>query len=419
MPEETVGATDKIGCTCEPCKRSRREPHNVTSGRIHEYTSTPRNGWRPRYTRVEAESGATPPTFGIELETDAPDRRMTDLADRPRVPYLVTGEPDELAARDAALALRNAWDVRNQRHRERQQRRFEAQGNMTADEAVSMSAPRGLWHAKHDGSVSGPEFASQPASLAYWRAQRPHLAGMFKALLHGGMRSHDGDRCGFHVNIGTDAFNRPGEWRPDEGHLTRFARLVTMNVRWSIRMAQRTHESARWARFDSFPDLAACERWAAELARNGHVYCSHTDVLNASHSGRVEFRLPRGTLRLDRFYAKLEWTAAMVEYTRDASNVVRPSDFMRWARESGEYPELTAMMLERFNAARFEATDAPADARESAADVRERIAAARAQSAGDQCQHTSPRSGTRCAVTRRSHGSRADGDASHDFVEVS
>lgn len=365
MPEETVGTAELATCDCEPCKRKNGLPHNVVARTMHDYSSTPRGGWRPRYTRdelalIEGDNGANRvPTFGIELETEAPRNYVTDLPDRPYVPSLGwAATDDDRAERDRALVAYGEWDERNQRHRRRQRDRFNANGNMTAEEAISMAAPRGLWHAKHDGSVSGPEFASQPGSLAYWRAQRGHLAGMFKSLLHGGMRSHDGDKCGFHINIGIDAFYRDpynGVQANvvDDEHLARFARLITMNERWSTRMSQRTHQSKSWARFTAFPDMEACESWANSIRRHGYSYDEHTTVLNGSHHGRIEFRLPRGTLRLDRFYAKLEWAAAMVEYTRDSDNAVQPSAFMRWVKASGEYPTLLAYMTERFNAARF------------------------------------------------------------------
>src|SRR4029079_10312530 len=101
---------------------------------------------------------------------------------------------------------------------------------------------------------------SQPATLAYWRQHRPSVAAMMKALLHGGMRSHDGDRCGLHVNIGTDAF-------ASAGHLSRFATLVTCNQRWSIRMAQRTHNSvSHWAKFGGpFADASSINQWASTV----------------------------------------------------------------------------------------------------------------------------------------------------------
>jgi hypothetical protein len=128
-------------------------------------------------------------------------------------------------------------------------------------------------------------------------------------------------------------------------------------------MSQRTHRSASWARFDGLNTADRRREWAHQIATQGYAYCEHTSVLNASHEGRVEFRLPRGTLRLDRFYAKLEWAASMVEYTRDPANVVRPSDYMRWCKAQGpEYAMLVAYMTERFSAARFgEVGDGPAE----------------------------------------------------------
>jgi hypothetical protein len=232
---------------------------------------------------------------------------------------------------------------------------------MTADEAVSMAAPRGLWHAKHDGSVSGPEFASQPATLAWWQSQAIALSGMMKALLHGGMRSHDGDRCGLHVNIGSDAFTTtttsiygtPRTTR-NADHMYRFLTLVTANPRWSTRMAQRTHDSAaQWARFDRLASESTRRDLANDWAAYGSASHDRYTVVNLGNEGRVEFRLPRGTLRVDRFFAKIEWTAAMVEFTRNPDNAPTVPAFIRWATANKDtYPALVSYMQERF-AARF------------------------------------------------------------------
>lgn len=344
MPEETISAADLALCECEACKRKRGLPSRVAPGTIHAYSSTPRSGWVAR--RV-GDADATAPTFGIELETDVPECTYRDLGGRPSLPHLPWGADDATRAAyaEAERAL-YAWDRRNREHHRRQRERWQAEGNMTADEAVSVAEPRGFWHPKHDGSVTGPEFASQPATLAYWRAQRPHIVSMFRALLHGGMRSHDGDRCGMHVNIGSDAF-------ADADHLGRFMALVAHNPRWSTRMAQRTNASMRsWARFDEIATPERRERLVNEWRRYGEASTAHSSCVNLSHRGRVEFRLPRGTLRLDRFYAKIEWVAAMIEYTRDATRATNPAAFMAWAVASGEYPALVEHMRDRF-AARF------------------------------------------------------------------
>jgi hypothetical protein len=287
----------------------------------------------------------------VELETAVPQRRFRDLPGRVNLPYLpYNANEDERARYMQAEREYAAWDRRNRAYRARQQARWTAEGDMSADEAVSMASPRGLWHAKHDGSVSGPEFASQPATLAYWQAAKPHLSEMFRSLLHGGVRSHDGDTCGLHVNIGTDAF-------ADASHLERFAALVCANPRWSVRMAQRTHESmSHWARFDALSTADRRRTWAQQVFAWGYASQDRYTVLNAQNRGRIEFRLPRGTLRVDRFFAKLEWTAAMVEFTRDAANVPQVSAFVHWCEQRPtEYPALLAFIRERF-AGRLAAT---------------------------------------------------------------
>lgn len=357
MPEETVGATDLADCSCGPCNKRKGQPHNVRPGIIHEYSSTPRSGWRCRRTADEQaaiDGGARPAaTFGVELETAAPEFRITDLPERPYVPPRpYTVDPSEQAEWDDAMRRYREWEQRNRRHQDRQRRRFAEQGNMTADEAVSVAQPVGLWHPKHDSSVSGPEFASQPCTLAYWRAHRPAVAAMFKALLHGGMRSHDGDTAGLHVNIGSDAFG-------DAAHLGRFMALVAANPRFTTRMSQRTNQSMRsWANFENIDTASKRAELVRSWSYDGYAHTSHSSAVNLSHRGRVEFRIPRGTLRVDRFYAKLEWTASMVEYTRDASVALNPAAYVAWVRANAtEWPELMAYLTERF-AARFENAEA-------------------------------------------------------------
>ena len=355
MPEETVGAADLAGCTCEVCKRKKGDPHHVRELTIHPYSSQPRGGWVPRRTAAEMRAmaaGERPaPTFGVELETSVPRYVSTDLPGQINVPWLpFEATPEQVAEHARLRDLANDWYHRNAAHQRRQREAWMRQGYINASEAVSLASPRGLWHSKYDSSVSGPEFASQPATLAYWRAQAPAIATMFRTLLHGGMRSHDGDTCGLHINIGTDAFD-------NDAHLARFAQLIGTNPRWTVRMSQRTHDSlSHWAVISStLTNKDEREYWAAHVMRYGYGsqaygrYCA----LNAENPGRMEFRAPRGTLRVDRFYAKLEWAASMIEYTRDANNVPQVSAYMRWTAATGEYPQVVAYMRERFSAERF------------------------------------------------------------------
>lgn len=280
-------AACRASTPCAACRK--RGGETLVAGTIHGYGSEPRGGWVPR--RVEATTADhTAPTFGVELETQ-------------RLPG--TG--------------RTA---------------------LTGAEAANVAAPRGHWYPTADGSVDGPEFASQPATLAYWRSIAGPVGGFMRTLIHGGLRAHDGRMsCSMHVNVGRDAFG-------DAEHLARFIRLATMNPRFTTRMAQRTHSQvAQWARYDVYPDMAACQRHARNFMHDGYSGTGHGAAVNLESAGRVEFRSPRGTLRLDRFMAKLEWVAAMVEYTRADVARVSVGGFVAWVMQRrGEYPEFVTMM---------------------------------------------------------------------------
>jgi hypothetical protein len=349
MPEETIGSAEHLMCPCRVCAKKRGQGV-VPSGTIHEYSAQPRGGWTVRRTTAEQGAFTTAPTFGVELETVVAERRRTadptyTGPERPSAhQFGGYDDPAYLEAQAAYNAAVRAHHERISAQRAREEREWEAAGNLSADEAAGVAAPRGLWLPCHDGSVSGPEFKSQPATLAYWRSQRDALARMFRELLHGGIRSHDGDRAGLHINIGVDGF-------ADASHIERFAALVVANPRWATRMAQRTHSSAsHWSPFRG-PVMNAADRadWARQCFSRRGAYQDRYSVLNGSNAGRIEFRLPRGTLRVDRFMAKIEWAASMIEYTRDADHPVNVGSYVGWlAANAADWPEVTAYMQERF-----------------------------------------------------------------------
>lgn len=354
VAEEDITPVSLALCECTVCEQKRGRGI-VPRGILHDYSSMPRGGWRARRTTAELEAGSTAPTFGVELETTmAQPRRIADLPDRPTPPLVYDyparyGDPAFVAAAEAYNVAEADYQRRNREHLARQRARFAAAGNISVDEAVGCArSPRGLFWAKHDSSVTGPEFASQPCTLAYWRQSRRALADIFTQLLHGGVRSHDGDRAGLHVNIGSDAF-------ADASHLERFMALVAVNPRFSTRMSQRTNASmSSWANLRDIGTPEQRRNLAAQWARYGSAGTSHSSAVNLAHVGRVEFRMPRGTLRLDRFYAKIEWAASMVEYTRDASRPVNVAAYVAYVEANrADFPELYAMLRERF-AARFD-----------------------------------------------------------------
>jgi hypothetical protein len=221
--------------------------------------------------------------------------------------------------------------------------------------AAAMRKPFNFWFPKHDGSVTGPEFVSHPATLDWWRSRKKTLNEMFENLLHAGYSSHNGNRCGMHVNISRTAFE-------GEEHMYRFLTLLHGNAPWAIKMAQRTADSAnQWAKLNLYTKeqrrKAANATFTSYRGQNG--LGKYTALGTPTTGDRFEFRLPRGNLNINRFYKNLEWTVAMIEYSRSetrASNMTS-AKFMKWvmARRE-EYSYLADFIVEKFGARYSNAT---------------------------------------------------------------
>ena len=206
-----------------------------------------------------------------------------------------------------------------------------AHGDALWQEAVvGLRRPKTLWFCKYDASVSGPEFVSHPATLTYWKSKAPQLQEMFSLLVHAGYRSHDGGEAGMHVNIDKSAFT-------DARHLHRFLTFLYANPDWTLEVSQRhSGHMNQWAAMRHYT-LGHAERM---LSTSGYSPTSKYSIVNApDYQKRLEFRLPRGTLRLDRFYKNLEWTAALIAYTRPVTDpyrlALRAPSFMQWLRDYG------------------------------------------------------------------------------------
>lgn len=378
--ERGVTKTRSKSCKCEACKKGRNEPSKVEPLRINGYSSQPSGGWRKQMTRDEGMNGAPAMFFGVELETTIPynengyeedyeRQRMQRHAIEAEIERVIGAGPrftgqggrytedgDYTPEYQEFITRHRAWEMRY--HVESNRLMTEGFGlpkpkrgefaplRATAEEAVSFAEPVGFWHAKHDGSVSGPEFASLPASMDYWYSIRADLEAMFTGLLHAGVRSHTGDSAGMHVSMSVESFR-------DEAHLIRFAQLVNYNAPWSERMSQRTAHSMSWGRLGtgvfSSDSVSGLRNWAISVMRNGECYQDRYCAINAScGGGRIEFRLPRGTLRVDRFYKNLEWVASMIEFT-GLYAATDAATYMRWVMDQTvRFADLKAWLTEKF-----------------------------------------------------------------------
>jgi len=305
-PDEVM--TKPHNCACEACKLNRFEGSKLRHAVIEGYSFTPDGGYKFHSVKNDPFKYY----LGVELETDT-------------------------------------------------------NGSVSAEMGADMRRPYDFWTPKHDGSVSGPEFASHPATLSWWRAHAAELEEMFTMLLHADFSSHNGNHCGMHVNISRNAFD-------NSRHFYRFLNLVHNQPKWSIKMSQRTASSAnQWAvvgadrsrlklhaageETDKYVavNVPYGESGSRRIVQQAYInrrgeYVPATYGPTDNSKQRYEFRLPRGTLRIDRFFKNLEWTVAMIEYTRKGRLVdATPVKFMKWVSDNEtSYPFLAGFIEEKF-----------------------------------------------------------------------
>jgi hypothetical protein len=165
----------------------------------------------------------------------------------------------------------------------------------------------GFLYAKKDGSlVSGFEIVSHPATLAF------HLieAGWDRVLKKAaelGYTSHDNKRCGLHVHINRTFWGLDEEaWEIGELKL-----LIFFERFWNeiVRFSRRTPSQIE--RYCSRYGTEDIERAKME---NGN---SRYFALNFQNYYTIEIRIFRGTLRLDTFFATLQFVHYLCHYLKE------------------------------------------------------------------------------------------------------
>ena len=156
-------------------------------------------------------------------------------------------------------------------------------------------------YCKHDGSLEdGFEIVSHPMSLEYHLHQMPWAAVLNKAR-ELGYCSHAARTCGLHLHISRDAFGTT-EVQQD----TCIARILYFfEKHWEelLKFSRRTpRQLERWAARYGYKEQP---KDILDHAKKGYHGGRYTCV-NLQNSDTIEFRMFRGTLKLNSFIATLQ-----------------------------------------------------------------------------------------------------------------
>ena len=158
---------------------------------------------------------------------------------------------------------------------------------------------RELVYIKHDGSLDdGMEIVTYPMSLDFHVHQMPWAALLDKAKAMG-YRSHLANTCGLHIHVNRTAF---GETEEDqEAVIGRILYFFEKHWEELLKFSRRSQKQLRrWA------DRYGLKEHPKQIIQSAKNYGDRYYCVNLCNAHTVEFRMFRGTLKLNTLIATLQ-----------------------------------------------------------------------------------------------------------------
>ena len=156
-------------------------------------------------------------------------------------------------------------------------------------------------YCKHDGSLSnGFELVTHPMSLEYHQEEMP-WPEVLRTARSLGYRSHQTQTCGLHVHLSRKAF---GETEAEqEPAIARILYFVEKHWEELLKFSRRTpRQLERWAARYGYKDRP---QEILEHAKKGS-HAGRYSCVNLENRATIEFRMFRGTLKLNSLLATLQ-----------------------------------------------------------------------------------------------------------------
>lgn len=189
--------------------------------------------------------------------------------------------------------------------------------NQCCSEIISIF-PKHFIYMEHDGSLeNGFENITSPATFKYHVDMAENYKKAFKVLTKNKYISHNSRTCGLHVH-----FNRDFYSDNEELYITRLLYLVEKFWDKMVIFSRRNVRSIeRWAnKYSDSPKDVVNNMKSGNLSR---YY-----AINLTNENTIEFRMFRGTLKIDTFMATLELCNTMIVIAKEMS--VEEIQSMKW-----------------------------------------------------------------------------------------
>lgn len=196
-------------------------------------------------------------------------------------------------------------------------------------------------YCKHDGSLDdGFELVSMPLSLTYHLKEMP-WGDILRKAVEMGYTSHQAHTCGLHVHVSRDAFGDTEE--AQEVAIARILYFFEKHWEELLKFSRRTpRQLERWAARYGYQEQPHEILDHAKKGYKGRYTC-----VNLTNAETIEFRMFRGTLKLNTLLATLQ----LVDRVCDVALYLSDDEMkaMSWTTfVSGcQAPELVQYLKER------------------------------------------------------------------------
>lgn len=213
----------------------------------------------------------------------------------------------------------------------------------SADAVMEISNRRSTRvYCKHDGSLDdGFEIVTHPMTLNYHRREMP-WKHVLDELVDMGYLSHKANTCGLHVHVNRTAFgDTPAE---QDACIARILYFFEKHWEELLKFSRRTeYQLSRWAaRYGYKEQPKDILDHAKKGTQGGRYVC-----INLENANTIEFRMFRGTLKLNTIIATLQLVDKVCDAAISLSNEEMKSlSWTTFVSECSE-PELVQYFKER------------------------------------------------------------------------
>lgn len=183
-----------------------------------------------------------------------------------------------------------------------------------------------LFHTEHDSSIGrGFEIISQPMSLAYAKSQYDRISEMMKKLVSNGQIADKTSTCGLHVHVSRDAFT-------DDDAINRAVAMI-VEFKRNVEVIARRKDGGYY-RYGSLHRDGDTRHIITKEKIERHDNHGHGVAVNLSNEKTVEFRIFRGTLNPNTYFATLEFVNNVVQMANSGLKRFKFKELLK-----GEYLE--------------------------------------------------------------------------------